>query len=174
MEKNILVIGDSWSIKWPEKMGVPSSHAQGIGGSMAYDWASDTKGVLTKAKNTSSDCVIISLGGNDLMHAASKGKSNAMIVYNLYHHIKSVIKAFGKKEIFLIKYTDPFFGKNLKYKVVMFFANLLVDSLSIKFGCYILDTQEWLTERHFDGKDIHPWHNDGIAVMAENIKKRLS
>ena len=62
LEKSILVVGDSWAAGreaesqedrgWPEIMGIPQSHRQGISGSTANQWGHNMDGCLTRARST--------------------------------------------------------------------------------------------------------------------------
>jgi hypothetical protein len=83
VQPSILVVGDSWAAGheaesqedrgWPEIMGIPQSHRQGICGSTAAQWAHNMDGRLTRARDTKADVAIVSLLGNDFIAALGDG-----------------------------------------------------------------------------------------------------
>ena len=73
---SLLVIGDSWASAheadtdnpnagWPEILGIPSERRQAVAGSTAAQWAADFDGRLSRAIQTPSQAVFVSIGGND-------------------------------------------------------------------------------------------------------------
>ena len=118
----VLVVGDSWASAvegdtkkdagWPDILGVDPEYQQGVGGTTAYQWSHDHNGMLTKARETECDTLIVSLMGNDARAALSDGKVTHDEVLTALGSMRNVLNWLCRKRTFVILYADPFSGKN--------------------------------------------------------------
>lgn len=157
--KDILVIGDSWSVGWSsylERFSGRKVHSQGIIGSTADEWAKNKNGCLSKAKSTKADTVIISLTGNDFQVAMKNDNMTSREIVAAYLSLRKVLKVLRRKKTIIILYADPFSGKDPMSRVAVPLFNAFIQISCIGFDVEFADTSQWLESIHFDGVDIHP------------------
>ena len=180
----ILVIGDSWASAiagdtginrgWPEIMNIDSDCRQAVAGSTAFQWASDFEGRLTRAKDTQTDTVIISLLGNDTIQALADGVITPAEIYGGFSSFRKVIDTVSRKNVIIILYSDPFLGKRSDVAMSVPILNNTIRSACFGSTIKLLDTSKFLVkEEHFNGSDIHPTRL-AHAVIAEELGKLVN
>ena len=161
-----LVIGDSWADIWPEMMGIPATHRQAVRGSHASQWARDLNGMLTRAKRTAAECVIISLLGNDAQDAiADDGHVSDVELADGLRNMRTVVKAVQRSRTIVMLYADPYCGVNAQARVAVPKLNGAIRDACVGLPVVFADLGEWLHPCHFDGVDIHP-NREGLAMIA--------
>ena len=180
--KRILVVGDSWGAGhvaedqtdngWPVMLGVPPELRQAIDGTTAAQWASDTNGMLSRALNTECDCVVVSLGGNDVMYAG--GKVDFAKVREIVRNLNFVLKRFTEKgkRVLVFGYGNPYPDDPVKSGVV----NAI--NLGIRWAAFgvadVVSLASVLTEpSDFANSDFHPSYA-GHHKIAEKIAEIVS
>ena len=180
MSESILVIGDSWASAreedtgrdagWPALMGL--EFRQGIAGSTAAQWAGDHKGILTRAKQTESDAVIVSLLGNDARVAVSDGNVTAEEIAAGLRDMRAVVESVQRPLTIVLLYADPFCGNNAQARVGVPLLNGAIRWACNGLPVVFADTGAWLTPDHFDGHGIHPTRA-GHAVIADRMRELI-
>lgn len=181
--KTILVIGDSYSaaregdtgrdLGWPDVLGLPTTMRQALSGSTAAQWAADFEGRLTKARQTGSDLVVMSLLGNDAFAALADGQVTPTEVVAGLHNLRQVVTEVSmlSRPVVVLLYPDPFSGKNPQSAtgVPMLNAAIRMAVCGIPTVSF-LDLGTVLRPEHFNGTDIHPTRA-GHEVIAAAIAK---
>jgi len=176
--KDILVVGDSISAAreadtgldrgWPEIMGIPADMRQAVSGSTAAEWAMDRNGMLTKARNTQADILIMSIMANDIMRAASDGRVTGMEIAAAIYDMSQVLRALYRPLTIVLLYADPFCGANAQAAAVVPRLNQ-----GCRIACFgrdvvFVELGEILGPEHSYGTDIHPTRA-GHAVIAAHL-----
>jgi len=177
-----LVLGDSWASAieadtgrdagWPEIMGIPSDMRQAVAGSTAAEWAADKDGRLTRAINTEADAVIISLMGNDGRHAMSDGVLTIAEMVGMVRSMRRVVDTLQRSLTVVLLYADPYSGRDDTAAMGVSFLNSAIRWACRDLPVTFVDTGDWLTQEHFDGKDFHPTRA-GHEVIAAHIAEIL-
>ena len=172
------MIGDSWASAvesdtgldrgWPEIMELPEQYRQGISGSRAEEWADDHGGRLMKAISTDSDAVIISLLGNDARHAISDGVITPEEIASGYSDLRKVVTAMIRPLTVVLLYADPFCGADPRSEKAVPLINGAIMAACGGLPVTFAKTYNWLSQEHFDGKDIHP-NRAGHEVISKNL-----
>ena len=152
-----------------EIMGIPLDLRQGVSGSTAAQWAADFDGRLTRARQTESDAVIISLLGNDARHAVSDGRVTANEIATGLRDMRAVVESVQRPLTIVLLYADPFCGDNAQAGVGVPLLNGAIRWACNGLPVVFADTGSWLDREHFDGRDIHPTRA-GHAVIAERMQ----
>ncbi|MDZ7752209.1 MAG: SGNH/GDSL hydrolase family protein [Gammaproteobacteria bacterium] len=173
----ILVIGDSWAAAreadtgrdagWPALMGIAAGHRQGLSGSTAAQWAGDEGGVLTRARRTSAEAVVVSLLGNDARIAVLEGRVTADSVVRGINNLRTVLDALEHPLTVVMLYADPFGGRNEQANVAVPMLNGIIRMACVGRSVIFADTSAWLTPDHFDGRDIHPTRAGHAAIAHQ-------
>jgi len=177
---SVLVVGDSWASAvegdtgldrgWPSIMDIPIEYRQAIAGSTAEEWAANKDDRLSKAMETKTDTVIISLMGNDARAAYADGKVTSDEVSRALVAMRAVVKKVSRgRNAFVLLYADPFSGNDPSHKLILPVLNGAIRMASFGYA-QPLDLGDVLGPKDFDGKDIHPTRA-GHEVMAEYIGK---
>jgi lysophospholipase L1-like esterase len=176
----ILVIGDSWGTGyvaetrthegWPFLMGIPEAQCLAVDGSTASQWASDTNGWLTRAKEQAdgADVVIMSLGGNDAFSAASDGIISKEEFMKCYHDVRAVASAFPQKRIIVILYTLPSTVAGPFVEIL----NALICLACAGIGVKVAETRLWLSPDQVAGMPPHPTI-EGHKVIAREMEAMI-
>jgi len=182
---NILIVGDSYakprvagasgtntddgdqSKSYPALLAIVS---QGVSGTTAQQWQADEGGMLSKARATTADVLIMSLLGNDAFLAASSGNPMiaAMDIIADLAALTSVVKTLGRKRNLVILYPDPFNGSNEEYVVGLPVLNGLIRDVWGRSGLAheIVDLREITAPGDFNGVDIHMTASGHAKVAA--------
>ena len=178
-----LVIGDSWASAveadtgdeagWPEIMGIERGLRLGVGGSTAAQWAADKDEWLTQARQTEADVVLVSLLGNDARHAVSDGRVTADEIETGLRDMRAVVEAVLRPLTIVLLYADPFCGAQAQARVGVPLLNGAIRWACNGLPVVFADTGAWLTQEHFDGRDIHPTRA-GHAVIAAQMLDIIS
>jgi len=176
---DILVLGDSWASAveadtgrdagWPQIMGIPDTHRQGISGSTAAEWAADLDGRLTHAMGTQARCVIISLMGNDARAAVEDGRVTARELADALASMRHVVNACRRPRTVVLLYADPYGGTQTQSSIAVPIINAAIRAACLGLNVVYADTGAWLQPEHFDGRDIHPTRA-GHQVIAERMR----
>ena len=177
---SLLVIGDSWASAheadtenqyagWPEILGVDPALRQAIAGSTAAQWAADFDGRLTRAIQTPSDAVFISIGGNDVGELRGFADASRAIF-----NIRKVVGSFAVRPTCVMLYANPFPGNPEAENAVCMLNN------AIHYACrgmkvLFLNSNKVLLPEHFlrrNPRDIHPTRA-GWSLVAEAIGAML-
>lgn len=183
METEILVAGDSWASAWegdtgrdegwPLLLGIPREYRQGKAGSTAAEWAADRCGMLTKAVNTPSKTVIISLIGNDVLAAVADGNITVDEVAGAYKNFTYVLHMLQRERTLVMLYADPYCGTNESTRFIVLMINAALRALC-RDKVEFVDCSPVLTPLHFHGTDmLHPnkaGHGQIAKVIAEMLK----
>jgi hypothetical protein len=174
-----LVIGDSWASAveadtcrdagWPEIMGIERGLRQGIAGSTAAQWAADARGALARATDTVADTVIVSLLGNDARSAVSDGKVTADEIAAGLRDMRAVVEAVLRPLTIVLLYADPFCGTQAQARVGVPLLNGAIRWACNGLPVVFADTGAWLTQEHFDRRDIHPTRAGHEVIAAQML-----
>jgi len=177
----VLTVGDSWSSAiesdtgkdegWPDIMEV--DYRQAIAGSTAEQWVAGKDGILNKAAETKADVVILSLLGNDARKAMADGDvSLAELSYGILN-LNFVVRKVQKERTIILLYADPFCGADKQIHRQVTLLNHIIMASCAGLGVEYFYSQRFLTEDHFDGKDIHP-NRAGHEVIAKKMTEFLN
>ena len=185
---NILVIGDSWASAiesdsgqdrkgWPEILGIPQEMRQAVAGTTAYDWATDHNGMLSKARNTPADAIVISLMGNDALLAIADGNVDVSEIGRAATSMEDVLTFLRRPTTVVILYADPFLGSRQDATLGVQIINVSI-RVSVKYSLrsipvLFLDASQILTDpSHFNGTEIHPTRL-GHQAIAQELTRML-
>ena len=73
-----------------------------------------------------------------------------------------------RKHVIVLLYADPFCGKNKQSAIGVPLLNAAIMAVTSHVPVLYARTQDWLSDIHFDGKDIHPTLM-GHELLAERI-----
>lgn len=179
----VLVIGDSWASAreadtgrdagWPVIMGVEKELRQGVSGSTAAQWATNHEGWLERAMLTEAECVVVSLLGNDARAAAVDGHVTAEEIADGLRDMRTVVASMLRPLTIVLLYAPPFCGPKALARVGVPLLNGAIRVACHGLPVVFADTGEWLTNLHFDGRDIHPTRA-GHCVIAQRMELLLT
>lgn len=182
----ILVIGDSWSSAvvagnpasggWPEMIGIPAEMRQAVAGSTAAQWAADFEGRLTKAINTPSDIVILSLLGNDLRAALADGTLTLfelnMAIGSFRHVLHRIVE--DRRRVLVMLYADPSGGdRRMAVAVALLNQTIRASVIGVDFRIHTLPLGFALGNVDFRRGDGLHANQAGHEHIASFIKEEL-
>ncbi len=171
----IIYLGDSWGAGVQNASSAAPIYRRAIGGTLAAQWAKDTRKVFSTALKVTASAFFLSLGGNDVIRYAQDGKvtqAELLALAKNYHAVLSkLVSRYGKGVV--LTYRDPAFGTNPLTGFVVPQANLVIRLVAGMFPTVKEVSAEWhLGPEHFDlAKDwIHP-QASGFKVLHGEVLK---
>jgi len=193
MKMKILPMGDSWASAvcatpqgdvdhrgWPQIIGSngwATMFYNGVMGSTAAQWAMNFDNRLEIAKLAPADVCIVSLLGNDVIHACESGDTAALTMAALTlggRALTGVVNVAKKPRTLVMIYADPFGGKQALVNKWLPVVNAqITKSVAGIKGVEIFDTAPVLAAPgSFNGVSGHPTAQGHIA-LATAFKQRL-
>jgi len=122
--------------------------------------------MLESALTSNFDTAVISLGGNDLLHAVKDGKITLLEQASLLFSYRRILAKLKTKRVICLLYALPFRKKEVDI------LNGILRKISFGFAIEFLECYKFLSQSHFNPPDIHP-NNFVHARIAVEVKALL-